>query len=50
MQLNDIDTFLATDSKKLVGIQKKNALKALLIITEKRNKSLKGRIYVDGYK
>ena len=49
-QLDDIDTFLGTDLKKLTRTQKKKALKALSIITEKRNKLLKGRTYTDGYK
>ena len=45
-----MDTLLATDPKKLVRIQKKKALKALLIITEKRDELLKGRTYIDSHK
>ena len=43
-------TFLATDSKKLARIQKKKALKALLMVTEKRDESLKGRTCADSHK
>ena len=47
MQLNNIDIFLGTDPKKLIRVQKKKVLKALSIITEKRDKWLKGRTCVD---
>ena len=50
MQLNDMDTFLGIDPKKLTRAQKKKALKALSMITEKRDKSLKGRACADGCK
>ena len=49
-QLNGMDIFLGTDPKKLVRIQKKKVFKALLMITEKRNESLKGRTCADGCK
>ena len=47
MQLDDMDTFIGTDPKKLTRTQKKKALKALSMITEKRDKSLKGRTCAD---
>ena len=50
VQLNDKDTFIATDPKNLTESQKKKSLKALSIITEKRDESLKGRFCADGHK
>ena len=49
-QLNDKDTFEVTDPKNLTYVQKKKDLKALSIVTEKRDESLKGRTCADGRK
>ena len=50
VQLNDKDTFEVTNPNNLTKLQNKKALKALSIITEKRDESVKGRTCADGRK
>ena len=50
VQLNDEDTFEVTNPNNLTKSQNKKDLKALSIITEKRDESSKGRTCADGRK
>ena len=50
VQLNDQETLIATDPKNLTETQKKKYLKALSIITGKRDESPKGRTCTHGRK
>ena len=49
-QLDKWETFMALDSTKLTRRQKRKALKALLVIKQKWDMSIKGRTYANGRK
>ena len=50
VQLDDMNTFISIDASKLTRKQKKKALRALSIIKEKRDSTIKGRTCADGRK
>ena len=49
-QLHDMETFFPEDSSKLANKEKSDALYALILLTEKRNGDIKGRVCVEGSK
>ena len=48
MQLHDIDVFLSIKKNKLSKMQRKNTLRAMSVIKEKRDGALKGSLFDDG--